>query len=200
MEQEEIEACFYYEEVPAQVFERMQGKSYGEGCTVPLSELRYARVLHYGFDGQVHVGELIINKAIAEDIIAIMKELFDAEYPIEKMVLIDEYNGDDNASMEDNNTSSFNFRLVEGTTSLSRHAFGLAVDINPLSNPYLPVFNGVEKVLPENAAEYTDRMADCEYYIKHGDICYQAFISHGFTWGGDWDSSKDYQHFSKTVE
>lgn len=200
MDEAEINACFSYEEVPDEVFERMKGKSYGEDCNVPLSELRYVRVLHYGFDGQVHVGELVVNQAIAQDITDIFKELFDAKYPIEKMVLIDEYDGDDDASMADNNTSSFNFRLVEGTSTLSKHAFGLAIDINPLYNPYIPERAGVTEVLPVNAGEYTDRTTGCEYYILHGDICYQAFISRGFTWGGDWNVSKDYQHFSKVIE
>lgn len=198
--EEEIKACFYYEEVPDTVFERMKGNSYGEDCTVPLSELRYVRVLHYGFDGAVHIGELVVNQAIAQDIIDIFQELFDAEYPIEKMVLIDVYGGDDDASMADNNTSSFNFRLVEGTTSLSKHAYGLAIDVNPLYNPYIPVWDGVQVVLPENAEAYADREAACDYYIKHGDVCYEAFVSRGFTWGGDWKTEKDYQHFSKVPE
>lgn len=197
---EKLSACFYFEEVPDVVFQRMQGNSYGEDCTVALSQLRYVRVLHYGFDGEVHIGELIVNQAIAKDICDIFKELFDAQYPIEKMVLIDTYGGDDDASMADNNTSAFNFRVVEGTTSLSKHAYGLAVDINPLYNPYIPVRDGVLVVRPENAKDYVDREAECEYYIRHGDLCYEAFASRGFTWGGDWAAGKDYQHFSKAIE
>lgn len=197
---EKLSACFYFEEVPDAVFLRMQGNSYSEDCTVALSQLRYVRVLHYGFDGEVHIGELVVNQAIAEDICDIFRELFDAQYPIEKMVLIDTYGGDDDASMADNNTSSFNFRVVEGTTSLSKHAYGLAVDLNPLYNPYIPVRDGVLVVRPENAKEYVDREAECEYYIRHGDLCYEAFVSRGFTWGGDWVAGKDYQHFSKAVE
>lgn len=197
---EKLSACFYFKEVPDTVFGRMEGNSYPEDCTVALSQLRYVRVLHYGFDGEVHIGELVVNQAIAQDICDIFKELFDARYPIEKMVLIDTYGGDDDASMADNNTSSFNFRVVEGTTSLSKHAYGLAVDVNPLYNPYIPVQDGVSVVRPENAEEYVDRDAACEYYIRHGDLCYEAFISRGFTWGGDWAAGKDYQHFSKTIE
>lgn len=197
---EELDACFYYEEISDIVFERMRGKSYGQDCTIPLSELRYVRVLHYGFDGEVHIGEMVVNQAIAQDIVEIFRELYDAGYLIEKMVLIDTYDGDDNVSMAENNTSSFNFRLVEGKDHLSKHAYGLAVDINPLYNPYLPIRDGVEVVLPENAGAYVDRTTGCEYYIQHGDLCYEAFVSRGFTWGGDWNSSKDYQHFSKVVE
>lgn len=200
LSQEDIAACFYFEEVPEAVFERMKGNSYGEDCTVPLSELRYVRVLHYGFDGAVHIGELVVNQAIAQDTVDIFRELFDAEYPIEKMVLIDEYGGSDDASMSDNNTSAFNFRLVEGTTSLSKHAYGLAIDVNPLYNPYIPVWDDVQVVLPAGAESYADRELACDYYIKHGDVCYEAFVSRGFTWGGDWTTSKDYQHFSKVPE
>ncbi len=196
----ELAACFYFEEVSDAVFARMKGNSYGEDCTVALSELRYVRVLHYGFDGAAHIGELVVNQAIAQDVRDIFKELFDAKYPIEKMVLIDTYGGDDDASMSDNNTSSFNFRTVEGTTSLSKHAYGLAIDINPLYNPYIPIRNDVAVVLPASAQAYADREAECEYYIRHGDVCYEAFVSRGFTWGGDWPTEKDYQHFSKVIE
>lgn len=200
MTPEEVACCFYFEEVPDIVFERMDGKSFSEDCTVPLSELRYVRVLHYGFDGYVYVGELVVNKGIAQDTIDIFRELFDIEYPIEKMVLIDDYDADDNKSMADNNTSCFNYRMVEGTDSLSLHAYGLAIDINPLYNPYLPKQDEVAVVLPENAGEYVDRSTECEYYIRHGDVCYKAFVDRGFSWGGDWKASKDYQHFSKTFD
>lgn len=200
MQTEEIDACFYYEEISDAIFERIKGKSYKEDCLVPLSDLRYARVLHYGFDEQVHVGELVINQAIAQDIIDIFKELFNAKYPIEKMVLIDEYNGDNDASMQDNNTSSFHFCIAESNAFLSRYAYGLAVDINPLYNPYVSDIDRMEDVLPANAVDYTDRTTGCSYYILHGDVCYQAFVSRGFIWGGDWASTKSYQHFSKVLE
>lgn len=198
--EDELAACFYFEDISDVVFERMDGNSYGENCAVGLSELCYVRVLHYGFDGEVHIGELVVNRAVAQDIKEIFMELFEAEYPIEKMLLVDAYGGDDNASMIDNNTSSFNFRRAEGMASLSKHAYGLAVDINPLYNPYIPIREGEQAVLPPDAAIYADREADCEYYIRHGDVCYEAFVSRGFTWGGDWTAGKDYQHFSKTVE
>lgn len=198
--EEELAGFFSFKEIPDAVFERMKGKSYSESCTVPCEELRYVRVLHYGFDGLVHIGELVVNRAIAQDIADIFLELFQAEYPIEKILLIDEYNADDNASMADNNTSSFNYRFVEGTKTISLHAYGLAVDINPLYNPYLPMRDGVAGVLPENGTEYADRSLDCAYYIRPGDVCCRAFAARGFTWGGDWESSKDYQHFSKKTE
>ena len=176
------------------------GNSYAEGATIDRGELSYVRVLHYNLNGEVCIGEMVVNSTIAQEIRDIFLELFELQYPIGKMVLIDTYGGDDKASMADNNTSAFNFRYVEGTTSLSWHAYGLAVDINPLYNPYIPEREGVEKVLPENALPYVDRDAECEYYIQHGDPCYEAFVSRGFEWGGDWEGSKDYQHFFKAQE
>ena len=115
--------------------------------------------------------------------------------------MIDEYDGDDLASMEDNNTSCFNYRPVEGTSSLSKHALGLAIDINPFYNPYI-TYNkdGSEKVSPANASAYADRTSSFPYKIDENDLCYQLFKEHGFTWGGHWNSCKDYQHFQNVVE
>lgn len=195
--QELIDGCFFYEEISNDVFARMDGKSYKEDCTVPLSDLRYIRVLYYGFDSCSHTGELVVNKSIAEDITEIFRALYAVRYPIGKMVLVDEYGGDDNASMLDNNTSAFNYRIVNGTTTLSRHATGMAIDINPLYNPWVYTLDGKDVVDPPAGTQYADRTLDCEYYIDHEDPCYQLLIDHGFEWGGDWSSSKDYQHFSK---
>ncbi len=192
-----LAACFWAEEISPEVYSRMENNSFGENCTVPLENLRYIRVLHYGFDNEIYIGELVVNKLIADDIIDIFKELFDAKYPIERMVLIDNYKADDDISMEANNTSCFNFRLVEGTTQLSNHAYGLAVDINPLYNPQVKEEKGKIITLPQEAKEYADRNIDCAYYIKKDDVCYKAFISRGFTWGGEWNKNKDYQHFQK---
>lgn len=197
LKEHELEACFYYEEIQDDVFERMKGKSFQEDCTVPRADLRYVRFLHHGFDGEIHVGELVVNQAIASDIRDIFLELYEEEYPIEKAVLIDEYDADDEASMRDNNTSCFNFRVIAGSKSLSNHALGLAVDINPLYNPYVKAKNGTVIVQPETASEYTDRKANCAYYISEDDICCKAFVSRGFSWGGNWKSLKDYQHFER---
>jgi hypothetical protein len=190
---------FYYEEIKEDVLSRIKGKSYGEDCTVPLKDLRYVRVLYYGFDKETHIGELIVNTTIADDIIDIFTELYDAKYPIEQMVLVDEYDADDNISMAADNTSSFNYRLVPGSTHLSKHALGLAIDINPLYNPYVQYNENDTVILPEEGITYADRTLDCPYYINKEDLCYQAFTKRGFTWGGSWDSEPDYQHFQKTV-
>lgn len=196
--EEEIRDCFYGEEISDEVFARMDGKSYKADCTTKRSDLRYIRVLHMGFDGQTRVGELVANKKITQDFIDIFYELYINDYPIEKMVLVDEYGADDNLSMADNNTSCFNFRRVVGTSTLSRHALGMAIDVNPLYNPWVYELDGEPIVDPPGGAPYVDRTVDCPYIIDHDDLCYQLLIQHGFTWGGDWATEMDYQHFSKT--
>lgn len=170
---------------------------------VSYEDLRYMNVLYYDFNGEIQTGELICHKGIAQDLLEIFYELYRNEYQIEKIRLIDEYGGDDTASMEDNNTSCFNYRLVDGTSSLSRHALGCAIDINPFYNPYV-VFNkngsGETYISPQGSEPYADRSKDFPYKIDENDLCYKLFKEHGFTWGGDWNSSKDYQHFQKVVE
>ncbi len=192
---------FYYEPLTETVKQKITGISYPEsGCTVPYEDLRYVGLLYHDFNGEEQTGELICNKDIAQDMIEIFYELYQNDYQIEKIRLIDEYNGDDTASMADNNTSCFNYRVVDGTTSLSKHAYGLAIDINPFYNPYV-VFNkggtGNTYISPAGSEIYADRSQDFAYKIDENDLCYRLFIEHGFTWGGNWNSSKDYQHFQK---
>lgn len=190
---------FYVSEIPDDIFEKMQGKSYKEDCTVPREDLRYVHVLHMGFDGETKEGELVVNKAIADDVCDIFEKLYEADYPIEKIRLIDEYDADDEASMSDNNSSAFNFRFISHTTKISKHGLGMAVDINTLYNPYVKTVDGKRSVEPANASDYVDRSADFPYKIDHDDLCYQLFKEHGFSWGGDWQHSKDYQHFEKNL-
>jgi len=197
-EGETLDGCFYYEEISDKVFSRMKGNSYKDDCDVPLSDLRYVRVLYRDFDGNARIGELVVNRLIADDVLEIFRGLYDADYRIGKMVLIDEYGGDDNLSMADNNTSSFNYRIVNHSTVLSRHAYGLAIDLNPLYNPWIYVKDGETITDPPSGAEYADRTLGLPYLIDHEDLAYQLFTEHGFKWGGDWDGSKDYQHFSYT--
>lgn len=194
----DVTRSFYYEPLSEDIIQKITGISYVENDNIALEELRYMHILHYNFDGEVTEGELICNETIAQDLLEIFYELYLAEYRIEKVKLIDEYNGDDMASMKDNNTSCFNYRVVDGTTKLSKHAYGLAVDINPFYNPYV-VFqsDGSTYISPEGSEPYTDREADFPYKINENDLCYQLFTEHGFTWGGSWNSCKDYQHFQK---
>lgn len=199
LDMELIDSLFVSRELNKEIINRIEGKSYKEGADISYSDLRYITVLHMGFDGKTHIGEMIVNKAIALDVIDIFKDLYKVSYPIEKMVLIDDYGADDIKSMEDNNSSSFNYRFVEGASRRSVHSDGLAIDINPLYNPYVRTRDGKEEVFPESGLEYTDRHKENEYYIRKGDPCYEAFVSRGFTWGGQWKNSKDYQHFEKKI-
>ena len=198
---------FYYEPLSDHLRRYITGVSYPAVNTeeeaalpaVSYDDLRYVHVLHYDFDGNPAEGELICNEYIAQDLVEIFYELYYNEYQIERMVLIDEYDGDDTASMEDNNTSCFNYRVVEGSESLSKHAYGLAIDINPFYNPYVTYErDGTEKVSPAAALGYADRSVNFPYKIDEEDLCCRLFKEHGFIWGGNWNSLKDYQHFQKT--
>lgn len=162
---------------------------------MPLDDLRYIHVLHKDINGKEYVGEMIVNVHIAEDVLKILYELYKNDYPIEKIRLVDEYNADDELSMEDNNSSSFNFRFISHTNLVSKHGLGLAVDINTLYNPYTKVVGEKRIIEPITAEPYLDREANFNYKIKKGDICYNLFIKYGFKWGGDWTNRKDYQHF-----
>ena len=197
--EQDVTLSFYYEPLSEELINKITGISYVENKNISLDDLRYVHILHYNFDNEVVDGELICNEAIAQDLLEIFYELYLAEYKIEKVRLIDEYSGDDTLSMEDNNTSCFNYRVVDGTTTLSKHAYGLAIDINPFYNPYV-VFqsDGSTYISPKGSEIYTDRSAAFPYKIDENDLCYKLFKERGFTWGGDWNSCKDYQHFQKT--
>lgn len=189
---------FFYQSLTEDVKKRINGKSYPAGCSVPYEELRYLSVLYYDFDGNIQSGELICNKAIARDLTEIFAELFDAKYQIDKIRLIDEYDADDDRSCADNNTSCFCYRMMTGATkSLSRHATGMAIDINPFQNPYVTFPDGKATTLLEETRVYIDRTAGLPHMITEEDLCYRLFKEHGFTWGGAWTSVKDYQHFEK---
>ena len=177
------------------VLNRISGISYPEDCPIPLSRLRYIRVLHIGFDGETHIGELIVNQTIETPILEIFRQLYEAGYPIEKMLLIDTYGGNDEASMTDNNTSCFNYRTITGSSKMSSHSQGLAIDINPLYNPYVKTKDDHVLCQPAAAEAYIDRSGDFSYKIVRGDLCYELFSAYGFQWGGNWTSVQDYQHF-----
>ena len=194
---------FYYEPLSEELIAYITGVSYPAEGTEEISyeDLSYVHILHMDFDGNTTEGELICNDAIAQDFVEIFYELYVAEYQIEKVTLIENYDGDDTASMLDNNTSCFNFRPVEGTGNLSKHAYGLAIDINPFYNPYITYTDdGGQRVSPEGSEPYADRSQSFPYKIDSSDLCYQLFIEHGFIWGGNWNSCKDYQHFQKVID
>ena len=186
---------FYITPITDEIFERIYGLSFKEDCTLPREDLRYLHVLHKDLDGNEHEGEMIVNVHIAEDVLDILKKLYEADYPIERIRLVDEYGADDEASMQDNNSSSFNFRFVSHTTRISKHGLGLAVDINPLYNPYIKTVDGKRSVEPAGGEPYVDRTADFPFKIDEDDLCFRLFTEKGFEWGGAWKNSKDYQHF-----
>ncbi|MCR4824385.1 MAG: M15 family metallopeptidase [Bacteroidales bacterium] len=187
---------FTIQAIPPEVEARMRGRSYPDHATVPLSELRYLRLSYYDFDGGRQTGELVCNVAIAQDLCEIFEALYQAGYPICSIRLVDDFDGSDDASMLADNTSCFNFRTVPGQKKLSNHARGLAIDVNPLENPYIDR-NG--RVSPEGAEPYVDRTRDFPHKIDREDLCYRLFVEHGFRWGGAWRSVKDYQHFEKVL-
>lgn len=184
--------------IPDSVFLRMQGRSWPEGCTVRRADLRYLRLSHFDAEKNEHVGEMVCNKAIANDLLEIFRELYRQKYPIQRIRLIDDYDAEDERSMRDNNTSCFCYRKVSGTTKLSKHAMGMAVDVNTLYNPYVRTGkNGRRIVEPATAVKYVDRNKSFPYKIVKGDLLYRLFIQHGFKWGGSWRTVKDWQHFEK---
>jgi len=170
------------------------------GLAATWEELRYVHIWHYDFDGNPAEGELVCNEYIAQDLVEIFYELYRNEYQLERVLLIDEYDGDEAASTEDNNTFCFNCRTGTDNDSLSKHALGLAVDVNPLYNPHI-TYNkdGSFLVSPASAEDYADRTLSFPYKIDEEDLCYKLFIRHGFTWGGNRNDSKDYQHFQKAL-
>lgn len=168
------------------------GSSWRPGCPVGPEGLRLLRVSFHGYDGATHVGEIIVAKGRASAIVDVFRVLFNEKFPIERMETIERYNGDDNASMLANNTSAFNCRVVAGTNRLSMHAYGEAIDMNTLINPYVQG----SKVSPPEAAGYVNRMTPYPGKITSGSIAVRAFAFYGWKWGGFWSGSKDYQHFS----
>ena len=191
---------FFYEPVPQEIIKKITGISYpdtSDTLAITLEDLSYMNVLYHDFNNDVQTGELICNKAIADDLLEIFSDLYKAGYQIDKIRLIDGYEGDDHLSMVDNNTSCFNYRAVDDSSKLSMHAYGRAIDINPYYNPYVTYENGKTVVSPEGSIKYADRTLSFPYKIDETDLCYKLFTEHGFTWGGNWNSCKDYQHFQK---
>ena len=190
------DSFFICQEIPDTIFDFMQGRSYKEDCTVPRTDLRYLLFLHRNLDGQAVIGEMVVNRQIADDVLEIMQQLFYESYPIERARLIDYYDADDEKSMAANNTSCFNWRVKAGSGNISKHAMGMAVDINPLYNPYYRFPSVDETLQPSSAEPYMDRMWNFPYKIEEDDLCCKLFAEHGFLWGGNcWDDEKDYQHF-----
>ena len=169
--------------------------SWRRGCPVGPVELRLLRVDYWGFDRRVHQGELIVHRDHARRILVVMGELFKARYPIQRLKLVDAYRADDDRSMAANNTSGFNCRRVSGSSSWSEHAFGRAIDLNPLRNPYVTRSG---RVSPPAGRPYVNRARRAAGMIHANDLVVRAFAAAGWRWGGYWSGSRDYQHFSAT--
>ena len=161
-------------------------------------ELDTLTVQHIDANGKTQQGTIICNKAITQDLREIFAELYRQKYPIERIRPISEYDNDDERSMRANNTSCYCYRVVEGSSKLSKHAQGLAIDINPLYNPCVKrKKDGTLLIQPATGKPYVNRSKSFKYKITSQDLCYRLFVQHGFRWGGNWRSLKDYQHFEK---
>jgi len=191
------DVIFMYSKLTQEIIEKIHGNSYNEKANYPIDDLRYVKVSYIGMDTKTYLGELIVHKEVAKDITEIFEELYRYKFPIEKIKLIDEYNASDEESMADNNTSALNVRditLNEGI--LSQHSYGIAIDINPIQNPYV---RG-SYISPKEGEKYQNREEYQKGMILKDGVVYNAFVKRGWTWGGEWEILKDYQHFEKAVE
>lgn len=180
--------------IPHQVQAQMLKYTWHTDCPVPISDLAYVALSYWGFDDQPHTGALIVNKQVATEVVSIFKILFQHKFAIQQMRLIEEFKGNDLASMRENNTSAFNCRTVTGHPGIySQHSYGRAIDINPLINPYV---HGTA-VSPKEGRIHIDRKTPVPGKIIKGDVVYKAFKQHGWDWGGNWYDTQDYQHFEK---
>jgi poly-gamma-glutamate synthesis protein (capsule biosynthesis protein) len=177
--------------IDAALLERMR-YSHRVGCPVATADLRYVQVTYYGFDRRARTGELVVHRTAAAAMTQVFAQLYAARFPVQRMVLVDAYGGDDHASMDANNTSAYNCRAPEGGTGWSEHAYGTALDLNPVQNPYVTS----STVLPAAGRSYLDRRDDRPGMVVAGDVVVRSFAAQGWEWGGAWTSLKDYQHFS----
>lgn len=169
--------------------------SWRPGCPVPLESLRLVTATHWGFDGTVRRGELVVHADYADEIVTVLRRLFASRFPVEQMRLVDEFGGDDDRSMAANNTSAFNCRRATGASRWSEHAYGRAVDVNPVQNPFV-MSSG--RVLPPAGAAHVRRDRSTPGLITADGPAVAAFRAVGWKWGGAWSRGKDYQHFSAT--
>ncbi len=170
----------------------MTGVSWRPGCPVPLRDLRLITARHWGFDGRPRTGRLVVHRDVAAGVVRVLRRLWAARFPIRRMELVDRYGGSDFRSIEADNTSAFNCRYVEGTSRWSEHAYGRAIDLNPIENPY--VSGG--RTSHRASEPYVDRSPCRKGMACPGNVLVRAFEAIGWGWGGNWTSVQDYQHFS----
>jgi hypothetical protein len=166
--------------------------AYRAGCPVAPADLRLVRVSYRGFDGRAHVGALVVHRRVARDVVVVFRKLYAAGFPIRRMTPVSAYRGSDNASMAADNTSGFNCRRAVGGSGWSEHAYGMAIDVNPVENPYLE--SG--RIHPRAGAAYLNRSNVRPGMAVRGGVLVRAFAAVGWSWGGRWRSTPDYQHFS----
>ncbi len=163
------------------------------GCPVALADLAYLRITYVGFDGADHLGEMVVASDVASRVVTVFRRLYALRFPIRNMRLVDDFGGSDDASMAADNTSGFNCRPATGGTAFSQHSYGTAIDLDPLENPYV---GGDGSVLPPAGAPFAAR-PDRPGVLHDGDAAVAAFAAIGWSWGGDWRSPRDFQHFSR---
>jgi poly-gamma-glutamate synthesis protein (capsule biosynthesis protein) len=175
---------------------RMSGVSWHRGCPVGFADLRLLTVGHWGFDGQARRGRLVVHRDAARAMLRTMRSLFRLRFPIRRMRLVDAYGADDRRSMAADNTSAFNCRFVAGRPGVwSEHAYGRAIDLNPIENPYVTESGFVS---PSAGAPFARRSRHVPGMIHRRGPVVEAFAAVGWEWGGNWAWPKDYQHFSAT--
>ncbi len=173
---------------------RMRHDSWRPGCPVSLDDLRLAKLSYWGFDHHRHQGLMVVNADVVDDVRTAFGQLYDARFPIRRMRLVDDYGASDYTSIANDNTSSFNCRDATGSTEFSQHAYGRAIDINPIENPYV-YRNGTTTHPPSRP--YLDRSHHRPGMAFAGGALVRAFDAIGWGWGGRWPLPTDYQHFSR---
>jgi len=189
----ESEPIFTMEPLPDDIINLITGVTFHENTPFGHDELTYLTITHADFDDKSRVGNMIVSAEIGKEVLDIFREIYKARFPIYQIRLIDYFDACDIASMDANNSHAFNFRYIAGTTTISRHGFGMAIDINPIQNPYLRGDN----LQPAAGEPYLDRDNVRPGMIVPGDVVHTAFTSRGWIWGGDWTNPRDYHHFEK---
>jgi hypothetical protein len=169
------------------------GSSWRPGCPVPLRDLRVVTARHWGFDGRVRTGRLIVHRDVSFQVLGVIRRLYASRFPIRRMVPVDAYGASDFRSIEADNTSAFNCRYVDGTTRWSEHAYGRAIDVNPLENPYVSSAGTTSHAASRPYLRRTPYRAGM---AVEGGALVGAFDAVGWGWGGRWSGARDYQHFS----
>lgn len=172
---------------------RMTGSSWRPGCPVPLRDLRLVTATYRGFDRRAHTGRIVVHRDVATEVVAVLRRLYAARFPIRRMVPVDAYGGSDYRSIEADNTSAFNCRYVDGTTRWSEHAYGRAIDLNPIENPYV---TSAGTTSHRASRPYLGRTPYRPGMAVEGGAVVRAFDAVGWGWGGRWSGARDYQHFS----